>query len=111
MFLANSLKFSLSKEKPEIKSVKVGTKGNLLLWRVFSFFLVFLIWELAGRSDISLAFPPFSSIYQVEGSRRKPGVKKIFQKMLVLAFEVIVQPLKTHIRNWVFFRVFLGRTT
>ena len=27
------------------------------------FFLVFLIWELAGRSDISIAFPPISKVF------------------------------------------------
>ena len=77
--MSDSQKFSLSKEKPDIKSVKVGTKANLLFWRVVSFFLVFLIWELAGRSDISIAFPPFSEVvaafgsmvYSVTGSMRK----------------------------------------
>ena len=29
--------------------------------------------------------------FQVEGSRRRPGLKKKFQKMLILVFEVIVQ--------------------
>ena len=28
--------------------------------------------------------------------RRRPGVKKKFQKTLILVFEVIVQPVKTH---------------
>ena len=32
--------------------------------------------------------------YGVEGPRRKPGVKKKFQKLPILIFEVIVQPLK-----------------
>ena len=38
------------------------------MWRLFSFFLVFSIWELAGRSDISLAFPPFSDVAVAFGS-------------------------------------------
>ena len=33
-----------------------------------SFFLVFLIWELAGRSDISIAFPPFTQVAVAFGS-------------------------------------------
>ena len=61
-FLSDTQKFLLSKEKPEIKSVKVGKKTNLLFWRLVSFFLVFLIWELAGRSDMSIAFPPFTQV-------------------------------------------------
>ena len=39
-FLSDTQKFLLSKEKPEIKSVKVGKKTNLLFWRLVSFFLV-----------------------------------------------------------------------
>ena len=43
-------------------SVKFGTKSNILLWRLLSFLIVFLMWELAGRADISIAFPPFSKV-------------------------------------------------
>ena len=43
-------------------SAKVGIKSSLFLWRIVSFFIVFSIWELAGRADISLAFPPFSEV-------------------------------------------------
>ena len=32
----------------------------------------------------------------MEGSQRRPGVKKKFQKTLILVFEVIMQPPKTH---------------
>ena len=67
-FLSDSHKFSLTNDNPGIRSVKVETKLNLLLWRVVSFFLVFLIWELAGRSDISIAFPPFSQVAAAFGS-------------------------------------------
>ena len=61
-------KFTLSKENPEIKSIKVRKKANILFWRLVSFFLVFLIWELAGRSDISIAFPPFTQVAVAFGS-------------------------------------------
>ena len=47
---------------PEENTVKVGSKNSLLLWRLFSFFMVFSIWEVAGRADISIAFPPFSKV-------------------------------------------------
>ena len=45
-----------------MNSVKFGAKSNILLWRLFSFLIVFLMWELAGRADISIAFPPFSKV-------------------------------------------------
>jgi len=67
-FLFDSQKFSLGEEKRGFKSVKVGATVNLLFWRVVSFFLVFLIWELAGRSDISIAFPPCSEVAVAFGS-------------------------------------------
>ena len=38
----------------------------------------------------------FLKKFRVEGARRVPRVKKIFQKTLILLFEVIVQPSKTH---------------
>ena len=49
-------------------STEVGGKSALLAWRLFSFFIVFSIWELAGRSDISIAFPPFSEVAIAFGS-------------------------------------------
>ena len=49
-------------ENTIVNKAKVNPKKNLLLWRFFSFILVFSIWELAGRSDISIAFPPFSKV-------------------------------------------------
>ena len=67
-FLSEIQKFTLSKENPEIKSIKVRKKANTLFWRLVSFFLVFLIWELAGRSDISIAFPPFTQVAVAFGS-------------------------------------------
>ena len=45
-----------------MNSVKFGAKSNILLWRLLSFLIVFLMWELAGRADISIAFPPFSKV-------------------------------------------------
>lgn len=67
-FLSVIQKFKLSKENPEIKSIKVRKKANIFFWRLVSFFLVFLIWELAGRSDISIAFPPFTQVAVAFGS-------------------------------------------
>jgi len=74
-YLSNADNSSFIKEKTqiEIKSVKVGNTGNLLLWRVVSFCIVFLIWELAGRSDISIAFPPFSEVALAFGSMVHSG--------------------------------------
>ena len=54
--------YSQEQKKAGIDSIKISAKTSLLLWRLFSFFLVFSIWELAGRSDISIAFPPFSKV-------------------------------------------------
>ena len=51
-----------SPAKAEFNSVKLGSKSSLVLWRVLSFLIVFSIWEVAGRSDISIAFPPFSDV-------------------------------------------------
>ena len=45
-----------------MNSVKFGAKSSILLWRLLSFLIVFLMWELAGRADISIAFPPFSKV-------------------------------------------------
>ena len=40
----------------------INSKSDLLIWRLVSFLLVFSIWEIAGRADISIAFPPFSEV-------------------------------------------------
>lgn len=53
---------------PRMISTEVGGKSALIAWRLFSFFIVFSIWELAGRSDISIAFPPFSEVAIAFGS-------------------------------------------
>ena len=66
--LSNSHSLSQIPTDPKINSTKVSTKSSLVLWPLFSFFLVFSIWELAGRSDISIAFPPFSDVAVAFGS-------------------------------------------
>lgn len=38
------------------------TGSSLFLWRLLSFALVFALWEVVGRSDISIAFPPASDV-------------------------------------------------
>ena len=62
ILLSNSHKLFSNPTITKTISTKVGANLILLLWRLFSFFIVFSIWELAGRSDISLAFPPFSEV-------------------------------------------------
>ena len=62
ILLSNSHKLFSNPTIPKTISTKVGANLILLVWRLFSFFIVFSIWELAGRSDISLAFPPFSEV-------------------------------------------------
>ena len=61
--MENQLKYSQTNEDSKLNITKVGPKTSLLFFRIISFFLVFLIWELAGRSDISIAFPPFSKVF------------------------------------------------
>ena len=61
-FLEKSNSDSQASISSEENTIKANSKNNLLIWRVFSFFIVFSIWELAGRSDISIAFPPFSKV-------------------------------------------------
>ena len=60
--MSNSYSNSETNLDSEISSGVTGAKFSLLLWRLFSFFLVFTLWEIAGRSDISIAFPPFSQV-------------------------------------------------
>ena len=53
------------KNPQDIDNLDTGIKGiksDVLIWRILSFFLVFSIWEIAGRADISIAFPPFSEV-------------------------------------------------
>jgi ABC-type nitrate/sulfonate/bicarbonate transport system permease component len=53
------------KNTDEIDNLDTGIKfikSDLLIWRIFSFLVVFSIWEIAGRADISIAFPPFSKV-------------------------------------------------
>ena len=61
--MENQLKYSQTNENSKLNITKVGPKTSLLFFRIISFFLVFLIWEFAGRSDISIAFPPFSKVF------------------------------------------------
>ena len=62
-FLEKSNSDSQASISSEENTIKANSKNNLLIWRVFSFFIVFSIWELAGRADISIAFPPFSKVF------------------------------------------------
>jgi ABC-type nitrate/sulfonate/bicarbonate transport system permease component len=53
------------KNADDIDNLDTGIKfmkSDVLIWRIFSFLLVFSIWEIAGRADISIAFPPFSEV-------------------------------------------------
>lgn len=88
IFLSNSPTFSSGQENPGIKSIKVGAKMSLLLWRLFSFFLVFSMWEFAGRSDISIAFPPFSEVAVA-------FVSMIFSGEFMVAYADSLPPLLT----------------
>ena len=72
----------------EENTIKVNSKNNLLIWRVFSFFIVFSIWELAGRADISIAFPPFSEVLVA-------FVEMIFSGEFFVAYADSLPPLLT----------------
>ncbi len=78
--------YSQEQKKAGINSISVSAKTSLLLWRFFSFFLVFSIWELAGRSDISIAFPPFSKVLVA-------FVEMIFSGEFVAAYADSLPPL------------------
>ena len=69
-------------------TIKANSKNNLLIWRVFSFFIVFSIWELAGRADISIAFPPFSKVLVA-------FVEMIFSGEFFVAYADSLPPLLT----------------
>ena len=89
---ANFLEKSNSDAQASISSeentIKANSKNNLLIWRVFSFFIVFSIWELAGRADISIAFPPFSKVLVA-------FVEMIFSGEFFVAYADSLPPLLT----------------
>ena len=81
----NDSQVSISSDE---NTIKVNSKNNLLIWRVFSFFIVFSIWELAGRADISIAFPPFSKVLVA-------FVEMIFSGEFFVAYADSLPPLLT----------------
>ena len=87
-FLEKSHKDSLTSTSSEENTIKTNSKNNLLIWRVFSFFIVFSIWELAGRADISIAFPPFSKVLVA-------FVEMIFSGEFFVAYADSLPPLLT----------------
>ena len=87
-FLENSNSDSQASISSEENTIKANSKNNLLIWRVFSFFIVFSIWELAGRADISIAFPPFSKVLVA-------FVEMIFSGEFFVAYADSLPPLLT----------------
>ena len=87
-FLEKSNSASQASISSEENTIKANSKNNLLLWRVFSFFIVFSIWELAGRADISIAFPPFSKVLVA-------FVEMIFSGEFFVAYADSLPPLLT----------------
>ena len=87
-FLEKSNSDSQASISSEENTVKANSKNNLLIWRVFSFFIVFSIWELAGRADISIAFPPFSKVLVA-------FVEMIFSGEFFVAYADSLPPLLT----------------
>ena len=87
-FLEKSNSDSLASISSEENTIKANSKNNLLIWRVFSFFIVFSIWELAGRADISIAFPPFSKVLVA-------FVEMIFSGEFFVAYADSLPPLLT----------------
>ena len=87
-FLEKSNSDSQASISSEENSIKYNSKNNLLIWRVFSFFIVFSIWELAGRADISIAFPPFSKVLVA-------FVEMIFSGEFFVAYADSLPPLLT----------------
>ena len=87
-FLEKSNSDSQASISSEENTKKVNSKNNLLVWRVFSFFIVFSIWELAGRADISIAFPPFSKVLVA-------FVEMIFSGEFFVAYADSLPPLLT----------------
>ena len=87
-FLQKSNSASQASISSEENTIKVNSKNNLLVWRIFSFFIVFSIWELAGRADISIAFPPFSKVLVA-------FVEMIFSGEFFVAYADSLPPLLT----------------
>ena len=87
-FLQKSNSASQASISSEENTIKADSKNNLLIWRVFSFFIVFSIWELAGRADISIAFPPFSKVLVA-------FVEMIFSGEFFVAYADSLPPLLT----------------
>ena len=87
-FLEKSNNDSQASISSEENTIKVNSKNNLLIWRIFSFFIVFSIWELAGRADISIAFPPFSKVLVA-------FVEMIFSGEFFVAYADSLPPLLT----------------
>ena len=87
-FLQKSNSASQASISSEENTIKANSKNNLLIWRVFSFFIVFSIWELAGRADISIAFPPFSKVLVA-------FVEMIFSGEFFVAYADSLPPLLT----------------
>ena len=87
-FLEKSNNESQTSISSEENTIKVNSKNNLLVWRIFSFFIVFSIWELAGRADISIAFPPFSKVLVA-------FVEMIFSGEFFVAYADSLPPLLT----------------
>ena len=87
-FLEKSNSDSQASISSEENTIKANSKNNLLIWRVFSFFIVFSIWELAGRADISIAFPPFSKVFVA-------FVEMIFSGEFFVAYADSLPPLLT----------------
>jgi len=99
--LSDSQNLSSIPENSEINSSKVGTKVSLFLWRLFSFFLAFSIWELAGRADISIAFPPFSEVAVA-------FVSMIYSGEFTVAYADSLPPLLTGLCITIIGGVFIG---
>ena len=87
-FLEKSNSASQASISSEENTIKANSENNLLIWRVFSFFIVFSIWELAGRADISIAFPPFSKVLVA-------FVEMIFSGEFFVAYADSLPPLLT----------------
>ena len=87
-FLEKSNSDSQALISSEENTITANSKNNLLIWRVFSFFIVFSIWELAGRADISIAFPPFSKVLVA-------FVEMIFSGEFFVAYADSLPPLLT----------------
>ena len=99
--MSDSQNLSSIPENSEINSAKVGTKVSLFLWRLFSFFLAFSIWELAGRADISIAFPPFSEVAVA-------FVSMIYSGEFTVAYADSLPPLLTGLCITIIGGVFIG---